>query len=132
MFDQYFSQYGLIAVFACVALLIPLGMYVASWFAGFFGVRPSNPSTIKLSIYECGFASVPGSSNQFNFRYYAIALIFLIFDVEVIFMIPWAANYGVMSKEFGFFVLAEMIVFVGILMIGWIYAVKKGAFSKIY
>lgn len=47
-------------------------------------------------------------------------------------MIPWAANYGVMSKEFGFFVLAEMIVFVGILMIGWIYAVKKGAFSKIY
>ena len=67
-----------------------------------------------------------------NFRYYAIALIFLIFDVEVIFMIPWAANYGVMSKEFGFFVLAEMIVFVGILMIGWIYAVKKGAFSKIY
>lgn len=132
MFDQYFSQYGLIAVFACVALLIPLGMYVASWFAGFFGVRPSNPSTIKLSIYECGFESVPGSWNQFNFRYYAIALIFLIFDVEVIFMIPWAANYGVMSKEFGFFVLAEMIVFVGILMIGWIYAVKKGAFSKIY
>ncbi|MBK15587.1 MAG: NADH-quinone oxidoreductase subunit A [Chloroflexi bacterium] len=132
MFDQYFSQYGLIAVFACVALLIPLGMYVASWFAGFFGVRPSNPSTVKLSIYECGFESVPGSWNQFNFRYYAIALIFLIFDVEVIFMIPWAANYGVMSKEFGFFVLAEMIVFVGILMIGWIYAVKKGAFSKIY
>jgi len=132
MFDQYFSQYGLIAVFACVALLIPLGMYMASWFAGFFGVRPSNPSTIKLSIYECGFESVPGSWNQFNFRYYAIALIFLIFDVEVIFMIPWAANYGVMSKEFGFFVLAEMIVFVGILMIGWIYAVKKGAFSKIY
>ena len=73
MFDQYFSQYGLIAVFACVALLIPLGMYVASWFAGFFGVRPSNPSTIKLSIYECGFESVPGSWNQFNFRYYAIA-----------------------------------------------------------
>ena len=132
MFDQYFSQYGLIAVFACVALLIPLGMYVASWFAGFFGVRHSNPSTVKLSIYECGFESVPGSWNQFNFRYYAIALIFLIFDVEVIFMIPWAANYGVMSKEFGFFVLAEMIVFVGILMIGWIYAVKKGAFSKIY
>ncbi len=132
MFDQYFSQYGLIAVFACVALLIPLGMYVASWFAGFFGVRPSNPSTVKLSIYECGFESVPGSWNQFNFRYYAIALIFLIFDVEVIFMIPWAANYGVMSKEFGFFVLAEMIVFLGILMFGWIYAVKKGAFSKIY
>jgi len=132
MFDQYFSQYGLIAVFACVALLIPLGMYMASWFAGFFGVRPSNPSTVKLSIYECGFESVPGSWNQFNFRYYAIALIFLIFDVEVIFMIPWAANYGVMSKEFGFFVSAEMIVFVGILMIGWIYAVKKGAFSKIY
>ena len=105
---------------------------MASWFAGFFGVRPSNPSTIKLSIYECGFESVPGSWNQFNFRYYAIAFIFLIFDVEVIFMIPWAANYGVMSKEFGFFVLAEMIVFVGILMIGWIYAVKKGAFSKIY
>ena len=132
MFDQYFSQYGLIAVFACVAFAIPIGMYIASWFAGFFGVRPSNPSTVKLSIYECGFESVPGSWNQFNFRYYAIALIFLIFDVEVIFMIPWAANYGVMSSEFGFFVLAEMIVFVAILMIGWIYAVKKGAFAKIY
>ena len=132
MFDQYFSQYGLIAVFTCVAFAIPIGMYIASWSAGFFGVRPSNPSTVKLSTYECGFESVPGSWNQFNFRYYAIALIFLIFDIEVIFMIPWAANYGVMSNEFGFFVLAEMIVFVAILMIGWIYAVKKGAFAKIY
>jgi len=132
MFDQYFPQYGLIAVFTCVALVIPIGMYTASWFASHFGIRPSNPSSVKLSIYECGFESVPGSWNQFNFRYYAIALIFLIFDVEVIFMFPWAANFGVMSKEFGFFVLAEMIVFVGILLIGWIYAIKKGAFAKNY
>ena len=132
MFDEYFSQYGLIAVFTCVALVIPIGMYIASWFASFFGIQPSNPSSVKSSIYECGFESVPGSWNQFNFRYYAIALIFLIFDVEVIFMIPWAANYGVMSKEFGFFVLFEMIVFVAILMIGWIYAIKKGAFAKTY
>ena len=68
MFDQYFSQYGLIAVFACVALLIPLGMYVASWFAGFFGVRPSNPSTVKLSIYECGF--------EYEYEYGLITLVF--------------------------------------------------------
>ena len=93
---------------------------------GFIGIRPKKPDAIKLSIYECGFETISGKWNRFNFRFYSIALIFVIFDVEVVFLFPWAARFGVMSREFGLFALMEMLVFVSILLVGWLYAWKKG------
>ena len=68
-----------------------------------------------------------GRWTNFNFRYYGIALLFVIFDVEVVFLFPWASNFGMMSKEFGIFVLLEMMVFIGILVVGWLYAIRKGS-----
>ena len=125
--DDYFRQYGLIAVFAAVAVAVPTGMLLLSWVLSLVKVRPNNPSDVKSSIYECGFETISERWNNFNFRYYSIALLFVIFDVEVVFLFPWAASYGVMSAEFGSFVLFEMVVFVGILVLGWAYAWKKGS-----
>ena len=90
-------------------------------------IRPQVPSSIKQSIYECGFETLSERWSQFNFRYYGIALIFVIFDVEVVFLFPWAASFGVLSAQFGAFVLLEMMVFLGILIIGWLYAWRKGS-----
>ena len=127
LLDVYFRQYGLIAVFAAVAVAVPTGMLLLSWALSLVKVRPNNPSEVKASIYECGFETISERWNNFNFRYYSIALLFVIFDVEVVFLFPWAASYGVMSAEFGAFVLLEMVVFVGILVLGWAYAWRKGS-----
>ena len=127
MLDDYFRQYGLIAIFTALAVAVPTGMLLLSWFFSLVKIRPKKPNPVKSAIYECGFETLSGTWNQFNFRYYAFALIFVIFDIEVVFLFPWAATFGVMSKEFGAFVLIEMAVFVGILVVGWLYAWRKGS-----
>ena len=127
MVDEYFKQYGVIAIFAALAVAVPTGMLIISWLLSVLKVRPNNPSPVKNSIYECGFETITERWNNFNFRYYSIALLFVIFDVEVVFLFPWAASFGTLSAEFGMFVLLEMVVFIGILMLGWIYAWKKGS-----
>ena len=127
MLDDYFRQYGLIAIFAALAVAVPAGMLIASSILSLLKIRPKKPSAIKSSIYECGFETITERWNHFNFRYYSIALLFVIFDVEVVFLFPWAANFGRLSLEFGFFILIEMAVFIGILLLGWVYAWKKGS-----
>ncbi len=127
MQDVYLGQYGLIAIFTAIAVAVPTGMLVGSWTLSLVKVRPRKPNPIKQAIYECGFETLSGTWNRFNFRYYTFALLFVIFDVEVVFLFPWAASFGALSLEFGTFVLFEMMVFVGILLVGWLYAWRKGA-----
>ena len=129
MLDDYFRQYGIIAIFTALAVAVPTGMRLMSWTLSLVNIRPQVPNVIKQSIYECGFETLSGKWSQFNFRYYSFALIFVVFDVEVVFLFPWAASFGVLSREFGVFVLLEMAVFVGILIVGWLYAWRKGAFQ---
>ena len=127
MLDDYFRWYGFIAIFTALAVSVPTGMLVMSWMLSFVKIRPNKPNPIKKSIYECGFETLWGTWNQFNFRFYAFALIFVIFDVEVVFLFPWAASFGLLSVEFGVFTLLEMAGFIGILLVGWLYAWRKGA-----
>ena len=127
LLDDYFRRYGLIAIFTAIAVGVPTGMMVLSWFLSLFKVRPSVPTVVKKSIYECGFETLGGRWTNFNFRYYGVALLFVIFDVEVVFLFPWASNFGIMSQEFGAFVLLEMMGFIGILVVGWLYAIRKGS-----
>jgi NADH-quinone oxidoreductase subunit A len=129
MLDDYFRQYGLIAIFAGLAVSVPTGMLMTSWLLSWVKIRPRKPTPVKQSIYECGFETLWGTWNRFNFRYYTFALIFVIFDVEVVFLFPWAASFRAMSVEpgLGTFVLLEMAVFVAILVVGWLYAWRKGA-----
>ena len=121
MLEDYFRQYGLIAIFAAIAVLVPTGMLMLSYLAGRVGLRPSNPTPVKLEAYECGVETIGGRWNQFNFRYYMFAILFVIFDVEVVFLCPWATKF----LKLELFALIEMAVFVAILLVGWAYAWRK-------
>ena len=85
-------------------------------------LQPRHPSAGKLDTYECGEQPIGQSWIQFNNRFYVIALIFLIFDVEVAFLFPWAAVF----KKLGLFAFVEMVVFVAILLVGLAYVWRKG------
>ncbi len=123
MLEDYFRQYGLIAIFTAVAVIMPTSLLVLSRVFAFIRVRPSKPTEIKRSPYECGMELIGGRWVQFNFRYYMFALLFVIFDVETVFLYPWAVHY----KQLGLFALIEMMIFVLILVVGWAYAWKHKA-----
>ncbi|MEK7814415.1 MAG: NADH-quinone oxidoreductase subunit A [Chloroflexota bacterium] len=119
--DDYFRQYGLIAIFAVVAFVVPTSMLLLSWLASRVGVRPRNPTPVKQETYECGMETIGGRWNQFNFRYYMYAILFVIFDVEVVFLYPWATKF----LQLELFALLEMAAFVLVLLVGWAYAWRK-------
>jgi NADH-quinone oxidoreductase subunit A len=121
MLEDYFRQYGLIAIFAAIAVLVPASMLMISYLAARAGLRPSNPTPVKLEAYECGVETMGGRWNHFNFRYYLFAILFVIFDVEVVFLYPWATRF----LQLELFALIEMAVFVAILLVGWAYAWGK-------
>ena len=121
MLDDYFRQYGLIAIFAVVALIVPASMLMISWLASRVNIRPQRPDPVKSDIYECGMQTIGGKWGQFNFRYYMYALLFVVFDVEVIFIYPWAVRFN----QLPLFALIEMVAFILILVVGWAYAWRK-------
>ena len=86
----------------------------------------------KLMPYECGKDPVGSARERFSVKFYLIAMIFILFDIEVIFLVPWAAVYktlAALDDSMRWFAYFEMMVFVGLLLIGYIYVVKKGAFD---
>lgn len=94
-------------------------------------ISPKKPTPEKLTTYECGEEAIGSSWIAFNPRFYVIALVFLLFDVEMIFIFPWATVFGrpeliAADPRWGWFTLAEMGVFIGILLVGLVYAWKKG------
>ena len=112
------NQWIYIGLFFVVGLIIPVGAIAAAWILG-----PKKPNPIKQTTYECGIETVGESWVQFKAQYYIFALVFLIFDVETVFLFPWA----VMVDELALFGLIEMVVFLAILVTGYAYAWKKGA-----
>ena len=121
MLDDYYRQYGLIAIFAVVALIVPASMMTVSWLASKVRIRPHKPDPVKEDVYECGMQTIGGKWGQFNFRYYMYALLFVIFDVEVIFIYPWAVRFN----QLALFALVEMMAFILILVVGLVYAWRK-------
>jgi NADH-quinone oxidoreductase subunit A len=86
-------------------------------------IRPASPFQTKLEAYECGIKAVSDARGRYAVRYYIIAILFVIFDVETIFLFPWAVRY----RALGWFGVAEVAVFLAILIVGYIWAYKKGA-----
>ncbi len=86
-------------------------------------VRPAVPFLTKLEAYECGIKAASDSRGRYTVRFYIIAILFVIFDVETIFLYPWAVRY----KQLGWFGVAEVAVFLLILIVGYVWAYKKGA-----
>ncbi len=90
---------------------------------------PKRPTRIKLSVYESGVRPVGDARQRFNIRFDLIAMLFIIFDIEVVFLYPWAVVFRDFSQTSGLFILLEMLVFIGILLLGYIYAWKKGGLT---
>jgi NADH-quinone oxidoreductase subunit A len=114
MLEQYFPillfiLFGL----GLGALLLSLGRLVS----------PNKPDPEKLSPYECGFEAFEDARMKFDVRYYLVAILFILFDLEIAFLFPWA----VVLPDIGFFGFASMMVFLAILIVGFIYEWKKGA-----
>ena len=87
-------------------------------------IRPTPPASEgKLAPYECGVEPVRDAHGRFSIRFYIVAMLFLVFDVETVFMFPWAVQY----RALALFGLIEMVIFLAILIVGYIYAWKRGA-----
>lgn len=118
MTNPLLTEYLPIIIFLAIAIGIAAAMLIASLL-----VAKQNPDSEKLSAYECGFEPFADARSKFDVRFYLVAILFIIFDLEVAFLFPWAIALG----DIGMFGFWSMMVFLGILTIGFIYEWKKGA-----
>jgi NAD(P)H-quinone oxidoreductase subunit 3 len=118
--ERLLADYGYIAILLVVAIAVPILILVAGKFLSYKSKRP-DPEDVKSSTYECGMETIGSSWVQFNFRYYFYALLFVIFDIEAVFLFPWAVQFKQL-KLFGFI---EMLIFIAILVVGLVYAWRK-------
>ncbi|MBL4645310.1 MAG: NADH-quinone oxidoreductase subunit A [Hyphomicrobiales bacterium] len=116
--DSLVSQYLPILIFFGIALFIGLALLVAP-----FLVAYRAPDSEKLSAYECGFNAFDDARMKFDIRFYLVAILFIIFDLEVAFLFPWATAFS----DIGLYGYVSMMIFLGILTIGFAYEWKKGA-----
>ena len=107
-----------ILIFLVLATLFPIVAILAAKL-----IRPAAPFVTKLEAYECGIKAASDSRGRYTVRFYIIAILFVIFDVETIFLFPWAVRYGNLQ----WFGVAEVAVFLAILAVGYVWAYKKGA-----
>ena len=117
------SEWGLVGFLIVLALVFPLGGILSSWMLGVIGVRPDRPEKVKEDTYESGVVPEGTAWVQFNFRYYYYALLFVIFDVEAVFLYPWAVSLD----EVGISGFIAVVAFIAILTIGLVYAWRKNA-----
>ena len=127
MIYNFLSEYLSIIIFSLVSLVLSIGFIVLNLLAS-----PKNPDPEKLSAYECGFEPFNDSRMEFDIRFYLVAILFIIFDLEIAFLFPWAITLG----NIGIFGFVSMMIFLSILTVGFIYEWKKGALDwewiKIY
>ncbi|WP_420561563.1 NADH-quinone oxidoreductase subunit A [Tepidicaulis sp.] len=116
--EELLSEYLPILIFMGIAAVIGIALLVLPYL-----VAPSKPDTEKLSAYECGFDAFDDARMKFDVRFYLVAILFIIFDLEVAFLFPWAVALG----DIGMFGFWSMITFLAILTIGFAYEWKKGA-----
>ena len=88
---------------------------------------PKRKTKIKMEAFECGIDSIGNARIPFSIKYFLVAILFVLFDVEVIFMYPWAILFKDLMKEQGIMIFVEMIVFISLLLVGFLYIIKKGA-----
>ncbi len=117
--STYLPQHFLpVVIFLILGTVVGVGLLTFSRI-----IRPRRPYPEKLSTYESGITPFMDAHQKFSIRYYIIAMLFLIFDIEAVFLYPWAVAYD----RVAFYWFAEMVVFIAILLVGYVYAWKKGA-----
>lgn len=116
--QDFLIQYLPILIFMAISVVISIAMIAGSFLLG-----KQNPDKEKLSAYECGFDAFTDARNKFDVRFYLVCLLFIIFDLEIAFLFPWAVSLG----DIGVFGFWSMMSFLGILTVGFVYEWKKGA-----
>jgi len=118
------ENYFPILMFVLVGISVGVLPILLGWL-----IAPQNPDAEKLSPYECGFEAFEDARMKFDVRYYLLAILFILFDLEIAFLVPWAVVFQdiVQSESMRLFGFWEMIVFIGVLVIGFVYAWAKGA-----
>lgn len=111
------NSYAVVGLYLLIALAFPFVTLLIVRF-----LRPSKPNPLKNSTYECGMETIGDTWVQFRAQYYLFALVFVLFDIEVVFLYPWAVAYG----KLGLFALVEMVIFIGMLALALVYAWRKG------
>ncbi len=115
---EFLVEYLAIGVFLGIAVVIGMALLLAP-----FLIAPQNPDENKLATYECGFEPFENARMPFSVQFYLVAILFIIFDLEVAFLFPWAAAFG----EAGLFGFWAMMIFLAVLTIGFAYEWRKGA-----
>jgi NADH-quinone oxidoreductase subunit A len=118
------DNYLPVLVFVIVAIAFAFAPILLGWF-----IAPHRPDSEKLSAFECGFEPFEDARMKFDVRYYLIAILFILFDLEIAFLFPWATIFKeiVATPEVKLFGFAEMLIFIAILVVGYVYAWVKGA-----
>ncbi|MFO1183805.1 MAG: NADH-quinone oxidoreductase subunit A [Bauldia sp.] len=116
--QAFLGGYAPLVVFVGVAAVIGLALLLSP-----YAFAPRKPDSEKLSAYECGFEAFDDARMTFDIRYYLVAILFIIFDLEIAFLFPWAVTFG----ELGWFGFWSMMAFLAVLTIGFAYEWKKGA-----
>ena len=120
--NEFLLQYLPIVIFVGIATLVGVLFLVAAWL-----MAPSNPDSEKLSAYECGFNAFDDARMKFDVRFYLVSILFIIFDLEVAFLFPWAVTLMKLPPEASHFAFWSMMTFLGVLTVGFVYEWKKGA-----
>jgi NADH-quinone oxidoreductase subunit A len=118
-------QYLPVLMLGVLAVLFSAGMLIGSVLLGKKGKRPP----IKDTPYECGMLPVGPGNTRLSIKFYLVAMLFILFDIEVVFLYPWAVVYKQMLQDNAPLILGSMLSFMAILFVGYIYALKKGAFD---
>lgn len=113
-------EYGALLILIGFILVNAVGMLALSHL-----VSPQRPTPIKTSPYESGMPPIGDTRERFSVKFYLVAMMFILFDIETVFMIPWSVTF----RSLGLFGLVEMLVFILILLVGYVYAWKRGAFE---
>ena len=125
MEEAQLMQYVPVLMLGVLAVVFSFGMLVMSVVLGQRGRR----TPVKDTPYECGMVPVGEGSPRLSVKFYLVAMLFILFDIEVVFLYPWAVIYREMLRESGGVILGAMVSFLGILFVGYLYAVRKGAFD---
>jgi NADH-quinone oxidoreductase subunit A len=116
--DELLREYLPILIFLVIAIGISLIIVIASYV-----IAKQKPDSEKMSAYECGFEAFDDARSRFDVRFYLVAILFIIFDLEVAFLFPWAVAFG----DIGVYGFVSMVIFLAVLTIGFIYEWRKGA-----
>ena len=116
------NPYAPILIALTIAVVFSLVFVALSYYMG-----PKRPMATKTATYECGMPPIGGTHQRFSVKFYLVAVLFLLFDLEAVFLFPWATVFRTLIETKAVFVFTEMALFLGVLFLGWVYCLKRGA-----